>query len=178
MKSLIISDIHGASRPLEIVLSYCDTIHPDQILFVGDFLNPGPRNPITPSYDPIRVSELINALELPCYGVRGNCDSEVDQMLLNLPIMSDYHIFFSDAGSLLLTHGHLSKENLPQSTDVVLSGHTHIPLIHKKEHQLLLNPGSISLPKENHPATFAVLEDRQFTIYTVESFTHYMSTES
>ncbi len=170
MNILVLSDIHGALKPLHDILAYAGLKSFDTVLFVGDFLNPGPRNPITPSYNPTQVADQINAITLPKLAVRGNCDSEVDQMLIHLPLMNDYLYLKTPRKNILVTHGHLHPEQLPEAFDIQISGHTHIPLIAREKDRLFLNPGSIALPKGGFPPSFGELTDTDFTIRNAESF--------
>lgn len=167
MKTLIISDIHGSAKRLEEVLN---TPYPyDMVYLVGDLMYHGPRNPILDDYDPARVASILNSINKPICAVRGNCDSEVDQMLLDFPMMQDYALINNANRSIMMTHGHIidPKNAKDFNTDLFISGHTHLPVLVRHESQVILNPGSIALPKGNHPNTYAYLEDDQLTIYTL-----------
>ena len=129
-------------------------------MVLGDILYHGPRNNIPENYEPKEVIQLLNDRKDKILAVRGNCDGEVDQMVLNFPITSDYLMLPFDEYKIFMTHGHLYKEFLwMNENDVVLSGHTHIPVAKKEDGIIFLNPGSISIPKMNHVPSFAILEN-------------------
>lgn len=168
MTYLIISDIHGSNQYLWKVLN---TPHRfDAIILVGDLMYHGPRNPILNDYNPSEVAKQLNAIKVPILAVRGNCDSEVDQMLLNFPIMQDYSIFAHNHKMVMLTHGHIidPKDELDTHVDIFISGHTHLPGFHRRHNTLFVNPGSISLPKGSHPNTYAIMDDDTVIIYTLD----------
>lgn len=155
MKIIFISDIHGVPSALEKALKLAEQLCPDRIALLGDLLYHGPRNGVPNAYDPVQVAKMLNPLREKIIAVRGNCDAEVDQMMLEFPIMGDSALL--DAGNKIfyLTHGHLWNEHhlppLPRNT-VFASGHTHIPENRIAENGLIFfNPGSISLPKGGHP---------------------------
>ncbi len=156
MKLMLISDIHGSSAGLEQALQLAEKEGADRILILGDLLNHGPRNPLPEGYEPQKVARLLNenAGKITC--VRGNCDSEVDQMLISVPVLGDYALVLVDGRQLFLTHGHNhGPDNLPvlAEGDVLCSGHTHIPMIENREGRYLFNPGSITLPKGGYQPT-------------------------
>lgn len=171
MKYLVVSDIHGALSGAQAILNAKEHHHIDNILCLGDILYHGPRNDLPEDYAPKKVIEIMNSLKDNIISVRGNCEAEVDQMVLEFPCMADYNAFYMNERKIFLTHGHIySPNNLPtlREGDIFLSGHTHIPTTDNKNGIYLLNPGSISLPKQNHPRTYAVLSDTDFTIYTLD----------
>lgn len=169
MKTLIISDIHGCADRLVEALNTPLTF--DQIILVGDLMYHGPRNPILSDYNPEKVASILNELKKPVIAVRGNCDSEVDQLLLEFPILADFATVQIDKLRIHITHGHLedpSEGSLKSKSRLYISGHTHLPSIREVESCILLNPGSISIPKENNPATYAYLDSNLLTIYTLD----------
>ncbi|MNV57709.1 Phosphodiesterase YfcE [compost metagenome] len=172
MKLMFISDIHGSLHWLKLALEKVNEETPDGLVFLGDFMYHGPRNPLPEGYDPQGVAKELNGIKgRITAAVRGNCDAEVDQMLLAFPMMGDYAQLWADGRRIYVTHGHgFSIDNLPelQPGDIFIQGHTHVPVADKKEGIYVLNPGSISLPKENYPNSYAVLEGGK---YTVKSFT-------
>ena len=176
---LVVSDIHGAlsgAKAMEEAFSYH---HADKILCLGDVLYHGPRNNLPSDYAPKEVITIMNAFKDKIIAVRGNCDAEVDQMVLNFPITADYNILFHGTHQIFMSHGHVyGPNNLPTLSvgDSFLSGHTHIPTAYEKDGILLLNPGSISLPKENHPRTYAIINEDGFTVYTLDH-KQYMHTD-
>lgn len=169
MNTLIISDIHGSHQRLQEVLA--TPLPYDQIILVGDSLYHGPRNPILNDYNPQAVADLLNAVTVPILAVRGNCDAEVDQMLLNFPMMQDYTLTQLNNKKIYITHGHLVDPNTfgPQSNaDIFVSGHTHIPVLEISGNTLMFNPGSIALPKGGHPNSYGYLSDSSISILTLD----------
>lgn len=166
MKYYVISDIHGSYLHLEQVLKQFDE-DGDYLLILGDILYHGPRNPLPEGYDPKKVATLLNERKEKILAVRGNCDSEVDQMVLEFPISADYLILPFDGYKIFVTHGHLYEENLAWvgEKDVVLFGHVHVQHASYVHERLFLNPGSLSLPKFDSVAAYGVLENDCFTIY-------------
>lgn len=168
MKALIISDIHGSSDRLEEVLK--TPFDYDHVILVGDLMYHGPRNPILEDYNPQGVADQLNAITKPITAVRGNCDSEVDQMLLNFKMMQDYSQLVIENKTVFVTHGHiLEPEKDAEGTlaDLFISGHTHLTSIKEFESQTVMNPGSISLPKGGNPATYAILDDHKIKVLTL-----------
>lgn len=171
MKLFFISDIHGSVYYLNKALEIFESENADYIVILGDILYHGARNPLPKEYNPKKVTELINKYSDRIIAVRGNCDSEVDQMVINFPILSTYSTILYNDRRLFLTHGHIYNENnLPKlkDKDVLIYGHTHIPKAEKMDNIYVINPGSITLPKENSPHTYGVLEENIFTIKTLE----------
>ena len=161
MKLLFIADIHGNATALQNALNLSGNLNPDQIILLGDLLNHGPRNPVTKGYNPQAVAEIINSHANDIICVRGNCDSEVDQMLIDVPVLADYALIFDGSRRFYLTHGHMhSPQNLPQlrEGDIFCSGHTHIFQLQNQDGITLFNPGSITLPKGGHPPSFGWLD--------------------
>ncbi|MBV1820076.1 phosphodiesterase [Clostridium cochlearium] len=171
MKLFFISDIHGSSYYLEKVINIYEKEKADYLVILGDELYHGARNPLPKEYNPKKVAEILNTYKNEIIAVRGNCDSEVDQMVLNYPIMSDYSIILYNNKRLFLTHGHIyNKDNLPNISngDVLIYGHTHVPLAEKINNMFIINPGSITFPKENTPNCYGILEDNTFKIKTLD----------
>ncbi|MBV1821507.1 phosphodiesterase [Clostridium cochlearium] len=171
MKLFFISDIHGSSYYLEKVINIYKKEKADYLVILGDELYHGARNPLPKEYNPKKVAEVLNTYKNKIIAVRGNCDSEVDQMVLNYPIMSDYSIILYNNRRLFLTHGHIyNKNNLPNIStgDVLIYGHTHVPLTEKINNMFIINPGSITFPKENTPNCYGILEDNTFKIKTLD----------
>lgn len=167
MKLMFISDIHGSSHYIEKSIDKFIEEKADYIVILGDLLYHGPRNPLPEGYDPSSVLLTLNNYKEKIISVRGNCDSEVDQMVLEFPIMNDYTIIFNDNRRIFATHGHLYNESkMPniEDGDILIHGHTHIPVAKKVNNIYVLNPGSISLPKENNPNSYGVLEGNIFKI--------------
>lgn len=168
MKILIVSDIHGSAYYAEKVVDVYKKTQPDTLLLLGDILYHGPRNPLPEGYDPAKVVRLLNAIKENILCVRGNCDSEVDQMVLEFPITGDYNILLYKGCKLFATHGHVyGEERLPvlKKGDVFLQGHTHTASLEKKAAGwFFINPGSVSLPKNDKPPTYVLFEDGVFRL--------------
>lgn len=168
MKLLIASDIHGDLDSLKKVLSAFDNERADKLLLLGDLLYHGPRNDLPKTYAPKEVICLLNENKDKILAVRGNCDTEVDQMVLDFPILADYAYLSLDGISVFATHGH--KYNLSalpplRKGEVLLHGHTHVLCSEKfGDGNLYLNPGSAAIPKENKPRSYMVYENRVFTV--------------
>ncbi|MDO4443252.1 MAG: phosphodiesterase [Slackia sp.] len=164
MKLLIASDIHGSAAWCERLMQHIDAESPDAIVLLGDLLNHGPRNPLPDRYAPQEVADMLNGIAERIVAVRGNCDSEVDQMLLDFPCLGDYALLFDGSRKLFATHGHVfGPDNvLPLSAgSVVLSGHTHVKTNEERDGLLFINPGSVSLPKDGSRSC-AVYENGAF----------------
>lgn len=171
MKILFATDLHGSMFYLEKLMEILEKENVDKIVLLGDLLYHGPRNPFPKDYNPQKVYENLNKFKEKIVCVRGNCDSEVDQMVLDFPIMADYTIINVDDINLFITHGHLyNKEHMPKiSSDFLIHGHTHINTIEKLENgSYYINPGSISMPKENQENSYMIYENKKFIIKNLE----------
>ncbi|MFT5872587.1 MAG: putative phosphoesterase [Clostridium sp.] len=167
MKIFFISDIHGSLYYLKKAIDRYKEEGASYIVLLGDALYHGPRNPLPEGYNPQEVASFLNGYKDKLIAVRGNCDSEVDQMIIEYPMMSDYSIILYNNRRLFLTHGHIyNEENLPNlsENDVLINGHTHIPVAKKSGKIYILNPGSVSLPKGNNPNSYAILQENLFEI--------------
>lgn len=165
MKLFFISDIHGSLFYLKKAVDEFEKINADYLIILGDELYHGARNPLPLEYNPKEVAELLNKYKDKIIAIRGNCDSEVDEMVLDYPMMSTYSILLHNNKRLFLTHGHIYNENnMPKLSDgdVFIYGHTHIPKAEKIGSITVINPGSITLPKENNPNSYGVLENNHF----------------
>ena len=174
MKIMIASDIHGSALYCRKMLEAFDAEQADKLLLLGDVLYHGPRNPLPEEYDPKAVAAMLNERKQQILCVRGNCDGEVDQMMLEFPIMADYCILYAGKRMVFATHGHHHNENsLPmlQPGDVLLHGHTHIPVLEDRGAYILANPGSVTLPKQNSARGYLLLEDESMTYKTLEGVT-------
>ena len=165
MKLMIASDIHGSSSFCKEMLAAFDREQADKLLLLGDILYHGPRNDLPKDYAPKTVISLLNERKEKLLCVRGNCDTEVDQMVLQFPIMADYAIFYAGNRMIYATHGHnFNRESLPpmQSGDILLHGHTHIPAWESfGVRNLYLNPGSVSIPKEGSAHGYMILLENE-----------------
>ena len=165
MKLLIASDIHGAAGYCRDLLAAWDREGADRLLLLGDLLYHGPRNDLPPDYAPKEVIALLNARKNQIFCVRGNCDTEVDQMVLEFPVMAEYAILTAGTRMIFATHGHVFNEkNLPplHKGDILLHGHTHVPKCVAHENYIYMNPGSVSIPKENSYHGYMTWEGSDF----------------
>lgn len=170
MKYLVVSDIHGCRPALEKVLAFYKKEKYDMMLVLGDMLNYGPRNGVPEGLDAMGIAGLLNAMADSIVAVRGNCDSEVDQMVLPFPVVSDYAAVYADGLTMYLSHGHRQVPPLLKG-DIYLTGHTHVPLIEDCGY-LHLNPGSVSLPKENSERGYILYENKVFYFKTLDGKTY------
>ena len=134
---------------------------------LGDLLYHGPRNDLPKDYAPKKVIEILNDIKEEILCVRGNCDTEVDQMVLDFPIMADYAVIYADGRTLYLTHGHkFNPENPPKlkKGDYLVNGHTHIPANEDKGDFIYINPGSVSIPKAGSGHTYMIYENGEFAL--------------
>ncbi len=167
MRKIVVSDIHGSIDSVKHLLDAMNHHQINEVIALGDFLYHGPRNPIPDHYAPKEAIEILNTLNITA--VRGNCDAEVDQMMLKFPIMETSKEFVLGGKLCVMTHGHIfNPEHMPDHTEILLYGHVHLPIAKKENDCIILNPGSITLPKENNPRTYAVLDDHRFIIYTLD----------
>ena len=167
MKYLFASDILGSAYYCRKLLDAFREEQAERLVLLGDLLYHGPRNDLPREYAPKEVIALLNEHKNKIYAVRGNCEAEVDQMVLEFPVMADYCILSVDGRTFYATHGHIyNQDNLPplQEGDILIHGHTHVLKAQQMDGYILLNPGSVSIPKEGNPATYAVLENSIFTI--------------
>lgn len=171
MKLIIASDIHGAADWCGRLMSAIEVENPDRMVLLGDLLYHGPRNDLPADYAPKRVIEMLNGIADRVIAVRGNCEAEVDQMVLEFPVLADYALLALENKTVFLTHGHVFNENhLPplKDGDILLHGHTHVPCRHLHETYAYLNPGSVSIPKEDSWHGYMTLEGGEFVWKTLE----------
>lgn len=170
MKYLLVSDIHGCRPALETVLKFYDEQHCNMLCILGDILNYGPRNSIPDGLDPKGIVEILNARASDIVAIRGNCDGEVDQMLLHFPILGDYLLLVDEGKKLFLTHGHVyKKDKMPQGHfDAIVYGHTHLWEMTPIDGTVVCNTGSITFPKGGNEPTFMTYEHGTFTAYNLE----------
>ena len=165
MKWMIASDIHGSAAYCKELLSAFDREGADRMLLLGDILYHGPRNDLPGGYAPKEVIALLNERRDSILCVRGNCDTEVDQMVLEFPILADYAILTEKEKMIFATHGHrFNEKTLPplRKGDILLNGHTHVCACREHENYIYMNPGSVSIPKENTPRAYMILDDGVF----------------
>ncbi len=166
MKILIASDIHGSALYCRRLIEEYEKEKADRLFLLGDILYHGPRNDLPDEYAPKKVIEMLNEKKDEIFCVRGNCDTEVDQMVLKFPILADYAVLSVGDRLVYATHGHVFNEtNLPplKNGDILLNGHTHVPKCTEHESFVYLNPGSVSIPKENSARGYIILENGVFT---------------
>ena len=171
MRYLIISDIHGSLPRLQRALDFYRQQQCDMLLILGDLLNYGPRNSIPEGIDAKGIVAALNPLADDIGAVRGNCDAEVDQMLLRFPMMSDYVLLVDEGRRILLTHGHVyNPDHLPAGHyDAVFFGHTHLwQLEHNADGMLICNTGSITFPKGGNEPTMALMDNGRVAVYNLD----------
>lgn len=174
MKLMIASDLHGSAYYTKQLLQAYEREQPKKLLLLGDLLYHGPRNDLPRDYAPKEVIALLNPLADQLLCVRGNCDAEVDQMVLDFPMLADYCVLFEQGRTIYVTHGHLFGEKNPPKLadgDILLTGHTHIPAC--TDHGFwYLNPGSVSIPKNDSWHGYMTLENGQFLWKDFENTVH------
>ena len=165
MKYLIASDIHGSAFYCEQLLEAYEREGADRLLLLGDVLYHGPRNDLPKEYAPKKVITMLNNMKQEIICVRGNCDTEVDQMVLEFPIMAEYALISNGKRMIFATHGHkMNKDNPPmlKQGDILLNGHFHVPACEEVGDYIYMNPGSVSIPKENSAHSYMIMEDNLF----------------
>lgn len=164
MKLMIASDIHGSAYYCEKLIERYKEEKPDKLLILGDILYHGPRNDLPEDYNPKKVIAMLNDIKDSILAIRGNCDSEVDQMVLKFPIMADYALLSIDDIEIYATHGHVynDKNPIPSVKGILLCGHTHIPACIKYDTFTYINPGSVSIPKQDSTYSYMIYENRTF----------------
>lgn len=165
MKYFIASDIHGSAFYCRKMLEAFSREQADRMLLLGDILYHGPRNDLPKEYAPKEVIAMLNPLADRIFCVRGNCDTEVDQMVLDFPVLSDYCLVSEKGRLIFATHGHQFNLHTPPKLkrgDILLHGHTHVPACVQTETFTYLNPGSVSIPKENSAHSYMILSDGVF----------------
>lgn len=165
MKLLFASDIHGSAFYCGQLLEAIKRENPDKVVLLGDLLYHGPRNDLPKEYAPKQVITMLNSIKDKLICVRGNCEAEVDQMVLEFPCMADYVALYADGKVIYATHGHVynQKNLLPMNAgEYLIHGHTHIPVCVKQEGITIMNPGSVSIPKENSWHGYMIFENGEF----------------
>jgi putative phosphoesterase len=167
MKIQFISDVHGSSGNLEAALEAGRREGAEMIAFLGDALYHGPRNPLPQDYDPAGTAAVLNRWRDRILAVRGNCDSEVDQLMLTFPVLADYAWLLAGQRRIFLTHGHrYDPDRLPPLSpgDLFVFGHSHIPLAERRGDFWVFNPGSVGLPKDGCPPSYGILSQDQMVV--------------
>jgi hypothetical protein len=164
---MIASDLHGSLKYAKKMKDIYEQEQAQRLLLLGDLLYHGPRNDLPEEYAPKDVIKLLNEMKEELLCVRGNCEADVDQMVLDFPVMAEYMILYTGDRMIFTTHGHTwNTKNPPplKKGDILLHGHTHIPVIEDAGGYYYLNPGSLSIPKNNTPHSYMIMEDSVFTI--------------
>ncbi len=175
MKWLIASDLHGSAYYCRALLDAFDREGADRLLLLGDLLYHGPRNDLPREYDPKAVTALLNGRQGDILAVRGNCDADIDQVVLQFPIWADYALLAEGKRLIFVTHGHLfNLDHLPplHEGDILLHGHTHVPACEERDGVTYLNPGSLAIPKEGSPHGYMTLENGVFLWKTLDGETY------
>lgn len=162
MKILIASDIHGSAEYCGQLIEAYKRDGAEKLILLGDILYHGPRNDLPAGYAPKEVIKMLNDIKSEILCVRGNCDTEVDQMVLEFPILAEYAIMYSGGKMMFFTHGHTLNESKPpmfKKGDILFNGHTHIPCVREHEEYTYINPGSVSIPKEGSAHSYILLTD-------------------
>lgn len=165
MRLMIASDIHGSAYYCGKLMEAYEREQADRLLLLGDLLYHGPRNDLPREYDPKAVIRMLNERKEDILCVRGNCDTDVDQMVLDFPIMAEYAIFAVNDRTIFATHGHkFNRENVPmlKKGDILLNGHFHVPACEDMGHYIYMNPGSVSIPKENSENSYMVVDGNDY----------------
>lgn len=171
MKLMIASDIHGSAYYCKKMLGQYEAEKAEKLIILGDILYHGPRNDLPKEYDPKAVIAMLNEKKDELLCVRGNCDAEVDQMVLKFPILAEYMILYLDGRMVFATHGHIhNTEHMPplKKGDILLHGHTHVQAMDDWGGNLYLNPGSVSIPKNGNENSYMIYEDGIFTIKNMD----------
>lgn len=171
MKLMIASDIHGSKYYCEKMLQAFDKEGAEKLLLLGDILYHGPRNDLPREYAPKEVIKMLNDRKDIIMCVRGNCEAEVDQMVLEFPVMAEYIVLFIDGHTIYATHGHKINAANPlpfTKGDILLHGHTHVQAIEEYDNFTYINPGSVSIPKNGNENSYMIYEDETFKIKNME----------
>lgn len=171
MKILIASDVHGSAFYCEKLIEAFKKEGAERLLLLGDILYHGPRNDLPRDYAPKKVASMLNEIKEKILCVRGNCEAEVDSLMLDFPIMAEYCILYAKNRLIFATHGHHFGEKTPPphtKGDILLNGHTHVPACREYEDYVYMNPGSVSIPKENSQHAYMLLTDDGFVWKTFD----------
>ncbi len=171
MKYMIASDVHGSFYYCSKMLEAYEREGAEKLILLGDLLYHGPRNDLPKDYNPKKVIDLLNEKKEELLCVRGNCEAEVDQMVLEFPVMAEYAWLNMDGLNIFATHGHLHNiEKMPplKKGDILLHGHTHVQAMQSVGDCWYINPGSISIPKEDNENSYMIYEDKTFIIKNLD----------
>ena len=179
MKLMFASDLHGDLAAVRRLLEIYRAERAERLVLLGDILYHGPRNDLPAAYDPKGVIALLNPLKEEIFAVRGNCDAEVDQMVLAFPLLADYEcLSLTEDCTAYLTHGHHYNEEAPlpmmRQSDLLIHGHSHVAGVTRCVNgAICLNPGSVSMPKNGTPPCYMIYEEGCFTICRLTDQTPY-----
>lgn len=166
---MFISDIHGIKTNLEKIKNRYQELGCEKLIVLGDLYYIGPRNKMEEEYDIQAVQQFLETFKNDIICIKGNCDSEVDCMVSNFPIVNELGLISTIKHDIYLTHGHIyNQSNWLKTNSILVYGHFHVPFIKKIETNYYINPGSISLPKENNKPSYLVYDEKKFTIYDIE----------
>lgn len=171
MKLMFASDIHGSYYCCNKLKDLYEKEEAEKLILLGDLLYHGPRNDLPREYDPKGVISILNEMKQEILCVRGNCDAQVDQMVLEFPILSEYMTMFIKGRMFFVTHGHVyNEQNLPmiKKGDILIHGHTHVQAMEDREEYIYINPGSVSIPKEGNKSSYIIYEDGTFTLKDIK----------
>lgn len=168
MKLLVASDIHGSAYYCKQLLNRFRDEGAGKLVLLGDLLYHGARNPLPKDYSTLEVAALLNGVKDKILCVKGNCDSEVDSMVLEFPVAAEFALLFADGRTVIAAHGHREYALLKKG-DVLLNGHFHVPKIEERENCTYVNCGSVSIPKENSPHSYLIIEGNELTWKDVET---------
>lgn len=182
MKIMFASDIHGSAYYCRKLLERHRAEKPEKLILLGDLLYHGPRNDLPKEYAPKQVIAMLNEMKEELLCVRGNCEAEVDQMVLEFPVLADYMILFEAGRMFFITHGHVHNQaHLPmlKKGDLLIHGHTHIQAMEDCGDYIYLNPGSVSIPKAGNENSYMMYENGTFSIRNLEGeeIQHYTLTK-
>ena len=171
MRIMFASDIHGYAYYCRKLLERYDAEKPEKLILLGDLLYHGPRNDLPEEYAPKQVIAMLNGIKEELLCVRGNCEAEVDQMVLEFPVLADYMVMFEAGRMFFITHGHVyNKEHLPmlKKGDLLIHGHTHVQAMEDCGDFMYINPGSVSIPKNGNQHSYMMYEDGRFSIRNLD----------
>ncbi len=168
MKYLIASDIHGSAHYCALLKERFLAERPQKMILLGDLLYHGARNPLPREYDTLKTAGILNSMKQDILCIKGNCDSQVDTLVLEFPVEADFAFLPAGERTLLFAHGHLTPAVLKKG-DILVNGHFHVPAFEEREQYTYVNCGSVSIPKENSPHSYLIFEDNIFTWKDVET---------
>ncbi len=168
MKYVIASDIHGSAYYCALLKTRCEEEHAQKLILLGDLLYHGARNALPRDYDTLKTAAILNSMKEDILCIKGNCDSQVDTLVLEFPVEADFALLPAEGRTVVFAHGHLMPASLKKG-DVLVNGHFHVPAFEERENCTYVNCGSVSIPKENSPHSYLVLENNTLTWKDVET---------